>query len=316
MRVIEGLEALLALDLRARFGDTVEGRSVVAVGVFDGVHIGHQRLLHELLEMGSELKGAPTVLTFRGHPDGVLRGKAPPLLVSVPHRLRLLRRAGVLRLLLLEFDDWVRAMPARVFAERVLARSLRTTGLLLGYDSALGRDREGTPERFRALGREFGFEVRTGTPLLVDGAPVSSSAIRTAIRTGDLDLAQRLLGRLPSVLGTVVHGDQRGRRLGFPTANVVPQVPLLPPRGVYAVQVLLDGEILPGIANLGVRPTFEGDDPVLEVHLLGIERDLYGRELEVGFLKFLRPERAFEDEDALRAQIRVDVETARGLAQA
>lgn len=317
MRVIEGLDALLGLDLQARYGATLEGRSVVAVGVFDGVHLGHQRLLHELRELGSSLQGVPTVITFRNHPDQVLHEKSPPLLVSVPHRLRLLRRAGVQRLVLLDFDAWLMNMPARVFAQRILGQSLHARGLLLGYDSALGKDREGTPRRFAELGAELGFAVRTGSIFTVDDQPVSSTAIRAAIQRGDLDLAQRYLGRLPSVFGEVVHGDGRGQRLGFPTANVIAQVPLLPPRGVYAVQVILDGNVHAAVANLGVRPTFPGsEDPVLEVHLLDFKGDLYGRELEVGFLQHLRAERQFADAVELRAQIAADIAQARELGRA
>jgi riboflavin kinase/FMN adenylyltransferase len=312
MRLIEGLDAVLALDLPALYGDGLESWSVVAVGVFDGVHLGHQRLLHELLEMASALQGVPTAVTFRNHPDELLRGKAPPLLASVPHRLRLLRRAGVQRLVLLDFEPRLRAMTAQEFAERVLVRGLRARGLLLGYDSALGRDREGTPARFAELGAELGFAVREGAPFSVDGHRVSSSAIRAAVQRGDLSQAQRFLGRWPSAFGEVVRGAGRGRELGFPTANVAPQTSVLPPQGVYAVEAILGGEAIPGVANLGVRPTFRGgQDPVLEVHLLGFQGDLYGQVLEVCFLQFLRPEQKFADGAALRAQIASDVGRAR-----
>ena len=314
MRLIDGLDALLALDLRASYGATPASRSVVAVGVFDGVHLGHQRLLHQLLEMASVLQGMPTVVTFGNHPDQVLHGEAPPLLCSVPHRLRLLRRAGVQRLVLLQFEPRLQNMPAREFAERILGTALHARGLLLGYDSALGKDREGTPQRFRELGAEFGFEVRTGSPFEVDGRPVSSTAIRAAIARGDLALAQRFLGRYPGALGTVAKGHARGRELGFPTANIAPQSAVLPPNGVYAVEAILDGSVFPAIANLGRRPTFAGDPAAatwLEVHLFDFQGDLYGRELEVNFRQFLRPEQRFAGADELRAQIALDVARAR-----
>jgi riboflavin kinase/FMN adenylyltransferase len=314
MRLIEGLDAVLGLDLAALYGDSLEGHSVVAVGVFDGVHLGHQRLLHELLEMASASRGVPTAVTFQNHPDQVLRGTAPPLLVSVPHRLRLLRRAGVQRLVLLEFDDRLRALTAREFAEQVLVRGLRARGLLLGYDSALGRDREGTPARFRELGAQLHFAVREGEPFTVDGKPVSSTAIREAVLRGDLALAQRFLGRWPSVFGPVVQGAGRGKVLGFPTANVAPQTSVLPPNGVYAVEAILDGNVLPGVANLGTRPTFQGDaGAVLEVHLLDFAGDLYGKDLEVCFRQFLRPERKFNGASELQEQITRDVERARAV---
>lgn len=313
MRIIEGLEAVAAIDLVQLYGDGLESRSAVVVGVFDGVHLGHLRLIHELLEMASELQAVPTVVTFREHPDRVLRGEAPPLLVSIPHRLRLLRRAGVQRCVLLDFDARLRETTARQFAERVLL-PLRTQGLLLGFDSALGKDREGTPERFAELGRELGFVVRQAPPFLVDGQRVSSTMIRRAIQSGDLALAQRLLGRWPSALGPVVHGEGRGRNLGFPTANVVPQADVLPPPGVYVVQVIHDGEPLPGVANLGRRPTFDATAPgnvMLEVHLLDWSGDLYGAVLEVCFLARLRDERRFADAAELREQIAADVGRAR-----
>lgn len=316
MRLIEGLDALLALDLAGTYGETLPSRSVVAVGVFDGVHLGHQRLLHQLLEMASALQGVPTVVTFGNHPDEVLRGEAPPLLVSVPHRLRLLRRAGVERLVLLTFEPRLQNMTPREFAERILVRSLRARGLLLGYDSALGKDRAGTPQCFRELGVELGFEVHAGTPFEVDGQPVSSTAIRAAIQRGDLALAHRYLGRFPGAFGTVVHGASRGRGLGFPTANVVCEPAVLPPPGVYAVEALVDGKAWPAAANLGTRPTFgdrPGGDVLLEVHLLDFEGDLYGRELEITFRRLLRPERRFANADELRQQIRRDVEAVREL---
>lgn len=318
MRLIEGLSALQALDLRAALGDGPQSRSVVAVGVFDGVHLGHQRLLHDLLEMSARLHGVPTVVTFKNHPDQVLRGGAPPLLVSVPHRLRLLRRAGVQRLVLLDFEPRLQQMTAREFATDLLVGSLRASGLLLGYDSALGKDREGTPARFQELGAELGFEVRIGEPFVVDGRAVSSTRIRAAIQSGDLELSKRLLGRNPSTFGVVEHGFGRGRDLGFPTANLRPETPALPPHGVYAILAILDGNVLPGIANLGVRPTFGGDpaSALLEVHLFDFHGDLYGRELEVGFVAAIRAERKFDSAADLQQQIARDLEHARACLRA
>lgn len=319
MRLIDGLDALLALDLAATYGTAPASRSVVAVGVFDGVHLGHQRLLHELLEMASALQGMPTVVTFANHPDQVLHGQAPPPLCSVPHRLRLLRRAGVLRLVLLQFEPRLQNMTPREFTQRILVDRLHTRGLLLGYDSALGKDRAGTPQCFRELGAEFGFQVHTGAPFEVDGQAVSSTAIRAAIAQGDLARAQRFLGRLPGALGTVVHGDGRGQRLGFPTANVRTQPGALPPAGVYAVEAIVDGATHPAVANLGTRPTFAGADahgPVLEVHILDFAGDLYGRELEITFRQRLRGEQKFADVAALQAQITKDVAAARAALHA
>jgi len=310
MQVIEGFDTLLSLDLEATYGDGLASRSVVAVGVFDGVHLGHHRLLQQLLEMASSLQSAPTVVTFRNHPAQVLHGEAPPLLVSVSHRLRLLRRAGVQRVVLLEFEPRVRDLSPRDFATVVLHQSLRARGLLLGYDSALGKNREGTPQKFRELGAEFGFEVHTGAPFEVDAKPVSSTEIRSAIARGDLDLAQRYLGRFPGALGQVMHGDDRGKSLGYPTANVDAQVAVMPPEGVYAVEAILNGTVHLAVANLGPRPTFDSA-PGLEVHLLDYSGDLYGRELEVVFRRRLRDVRKFANADELCAQISRDITAAR-----
>ena len=312
MRVYAGLDAVLGLDLLQSGPPGVEGHSVVAVGVYDGVHLGHQKLLHELLLMSARLGGVPTVVTFRSHPDTLLKGNAPPLLVSVPHRLRLLRRAGVQRTALLDFDDRLRQTSAETFARNVLHRALNTRGLLLGFDSAMGRNREGTPERFAELGRDLDFEVAVGAPLDVDGETVSSTKIRAAIAGGDLDTAYRFLGRWPSVFGPVVHGDGRGRTLGFPTANVVPESAAIPPDGVYAVEVIRGGDTLPGVAHLGQRPTFDdAPDRGWRSTCSDFEGDLYGEDLEVSFLKNLRGARRFHNPAELEAQIRRDIEAAR-----
>lgn len=317
MRLIEGLDALRDLDLVSIYGDQDQNsHSVVAVGVFDGVHLGHLRLLHQLLEMASALGGMPTVVTFTNHPDQVLLGKAPPLIVSVAHRLRLLRRSGVLRLVQLQFEPRLQKMTAREFADELLVKRLRTRGLLLGYDSALGKDRQGTPQHFRDLGSEFGFQVATGAPFEVDGQPVSSTAIRQAITGGDLARARRFLGRFPGALGKVVHGEARGRKLGFPTANVALTSGALPPTGVYAVEAVVDGTTFAAVANLGTRPTFGNGDSCLEVHLLDFDGNLYDRELEVTFRQLLRGERKFAGPDDLKAQITKDVAATRACLRA
>lgn len=311
-QILRGFESLQQLDLDQEKG--LARHSVVTVGVFDGVHLGHQQLIFELLQFAAERQGVPTVITFENHPDQVLRGDRPAPISSVPHRMRLLRRAGVRRVVLLMFDDMLRNITAERFAKEVLHDALGCRGLLLGFDSAMGKDREGTPARFAELGNDLGFEVRTSKPLMLDGAPVSSTRIRAAVDAGDLDEAARLLGRRPTVLGEVVFGHQRGRSLGFPTANIHPEGQVLPPPGVYAVEVLCEGETWRGVANLGCRPTFEGADspPLLEVHILDRQDlDLYGRTLEVAFTQHIREVRRFADGEELSEQIRADIAAAR-----
>ena len=306
MLVLEGLDEIRRADLDARHGpDSPESRSATLVGVFDGVHLGHQRLLQQLLEMAAELQSTPTIVTFANHPDELLRGLRPDWIVSLPHRLRLLRRAGIRRVALLYFDDALRGMNAETFTRDVLV-SLGTRGLLLGHDGAIGKDREGTFPRMTELGAHFGFDVRQGEALEIEGRPVSSTSIRAAIRDGRLQDAQRLLGRWPAAFGEVVEGDKRGRRLGFPTANVVAQSLVLPPPGVHAVEVLHDGTPYPGVANLGARPTFDDSAPAadepprLEVHLFEFEDNLYGATLEVQFVARIRAERKFSGLEELK----------------
>lgn len=317
MRILEGLDALTGLDLTL-LGDGIASHSVVAVGVFDGMHLGHQRLIHDLLEMSTELQGVPTVITFGNHPDEVVSGQAPEPLISVPHRLRLLRRAGVQRLLLLEFDERIREITARQFAHDILYKALRTRGLLLGFDSAIGKNRQGTPAAFTELGKDYGFNVRTGQALAVEGLPVSSTRIRNAIKQGDLDGASRLLGRRPGAFGEVIHGNHRGHGLGFPTANLRPQHQVLPPSGVYAVEILHEGEQYKGVANLGICPTFDdhGTSPghsslSLEVHFLDFDVEIYGATLEITFVELLRQEQRFESAQQLQEQIAADILAAR-----
>ena len=295
------------------------GGSVVTIGVFDGFHLGHARVIGDTVTWARELGVAPAVITFREHPDAVLKGRAPRLIVSLQHRLLLLGRAGIAAAVVLDFDQRIQQISAEQFAGDVLARGLNARGLVLGHDAALGRGREGTPARFAALGRDLGFTVRTVAALHIDRATVSSTAIRSAIEGGDLDEAARMLGRPVSVLGVVVGGSQRGRLLGFPTANLDLMGEVRPPVGVYAVRGVLGSRTLAGVCNIGLRPTFaQGDRPeqrkeLLEVHLLDFHGDLYGQELEVQFVARLRGERRFENGAALAEQIGRDIAQARTL---
>ena len=303
-----------------------EGRSsVVSVGVFDGVHLGHQAILAANVREAGALGAEPTVVTFRDHPKGVLLGHAPRTLTSLEHRLELFRRAGVRRCVALTFDERLRQVPAERFTRDLLVGMLGARRFVLGFDSKFGRNREGTPERLR----EMGFDVVVVPKVLVADRPVSSTAIREAVELGDLESASRMLGRPVAVYGDVVAGDQRGRTIGIPTANLDLHHELHPPPGVYACRARIvaregepeDDRRRPAVANVGVRPTFENADgakdplPLVEVHLLDFSGDLYGRHLEVEFLAYLRAERRFPGPEALRSAIAADIERARALAR-
>jgi riboflavin kinase/FMN adenylyltransferase len=298
-----------------------ERGAVVSIGVFDGVHLGHQAILAANRNRARELAAAPTVVTFRGHPKGVLLGHAPRTLTSLDHRLDLFRRAGIEHALVLTFDEHLRDVSAEEFVDGLLVQRLAARAFVLGFDSKFGHDRRGTP----AWLRERGFDVTVVDKVQIGERAVSSTAIREAVELGDLDGARRMLGRPVSVLGTVVRGDALGHTLGFPTANLDLHHELHPPRGVYygwarvvppSTDDAAEGELrYPAVANIGFRPTIAASAPPrarVEAHLIDFEGDLYGRNLELAFLGRLRAEQRFNGPDELRAQIARDVAAARG----
>ena len=295
--------------------------SVVSLGVFDGVHLGHAAILAANVARAQELGSCPTVVTFRGHPKEVLLGRAPRTLTTLDHRLELFRRAGIEHTLVLSFDDDLRATSATDFVTDLLMEQLGARALVLGFDSKFGRNQEGTPE----LLRQMGFPVEVVEKVVVAQRAVSSTAIREAVGLGDLNGAGAMLGRPVSVLGTVVHGSALGRTLGFPTANLDLHHELHPPAGVYAGRAHLLAsdathdveETHLAVCNVGTRPTVQDPETgapgelMVEVHLLDYEGDIYDRRLELEFTKHLRSEQRFEGLDALKAQIRLDIDAAR-----
>ncbi|MAF66536.1 MAG: hypothetical protein CMJ84_12880 [Planctomycetes bacterium] len=293
-----------------------EDTAVVSIGVFDGVHLGHRAILEANLARAEALGARPTVVTFSGHPKAVLLGRAPRILTPLDHRLELFARAGVAHTLVLEFDEELRAVRAEDFVREVLVARLGAIAFVLGFDSKFGHDRGGTPVRLR----ELGCDVEVVPKVVAGERAISSTAIREAVELGDLTGAARMLGRRVSAFGKVVRGAELGRELGFPTANLDLDHQLHPPPGVYACFAHLQraadapAEPLPAACNIGYRPTVDEQappEPLVEVHLLGVERDLYGSHVELEFVARLRSERRFDGLDALRTQIGRDVERAR-----
>lgn len=279
-------------------------KTSLAIGVFDGVHLGHQRVIREALAAGN-----PTaVLTFDPHPMRVLRpGDAPLMLTSSEHKLTLFRQLGVDTCLLIKFDQAFSEMPAEKFIEQIGSCRQITVGARFRF----GHERTGTVALMEKLAARFGYTVNEIQSVLTpDGEMISSTAVRKHILAGNLDRAALMLGRRFTILGTVEHGDHRGHELGFPTANVNPHNEALPPDGVYAARVRLVDSWLPAVLNIGHRPTFAGKPRRLEVHLLDFDRGLYGQDLEVEFVQHLRAEKKFASIDELKAQIRADVELA------
>lgn len=299
MRRLDGLDSLGPAGLR---------EPVAAVGVFDGVHRGHRQLLYELCNWATAVGGEPCVLTFDRHPLTVLRGVEVPWILSLEQRLTELERHGVAHTAVLDFGA-IKDKTAEEFLREVLVERMGCRRLLLGFDSRIGKDRQGDAHTLPALGEAAGVEVRIASPVLDHkGEKVGSSAIRRALADGDLDRAANLLGRPVTVRAVVEKGAGRGRDLGAATANLPVAGLALPPDGVYLARAFLGAETAPAIANLGVRPTFrDGRGRTLEVHVPGWTGDLHGRALEVRLLRFVRPEQRFDDAGALKAQIEKDL---------
>ena len=292
--------------------------AVVSIGVFDGVHKGHQRILGDNIARATEYGALSSVVTFASHPKELLLGHAPRTLTTLEHRLELFRRVGVGHALVLQFDEEVRETPAETFISETLVKGMGAKAFVLGFDSKFGLDRVGTP----AFLRELGHEVHVSEKVVVSGRAVSSSAIREAVELGDLPGAEAMLGRRVSVFGEVVGGKGLGRQLGFPTANLDLHHELSPPTGVYACRARsidpeepnADQKRHDAVANIGYRPTVDevaSEMPQIEALLLDFEGDLYGQFLELEFVARLREERRFENLDALGAQITLDVAEAR-----
>jgi riboflavin kinase/FMN adenylyltransferase len=287
---------------------------VVTLGVFDGLHLGHQQLLKIALERAAGRRLA--VVTFDPHPRAVL---GPPkrhrLLSPLAERLQLLERWPIAAVAVLRFDRELAAMQYDDFVREFLVGALHARHLVLGFNLHLGFERRGTPERVAALGEELGFEVTRVGAVEVDGEPVSSTRIRHLLDEGRVEDAWRLLGRPYDLSGPVIRGAGRGRTLGIPTANfTVPEDKLLPANGVYVVGARVGDRLLRGALNVGLVPTFgTGGGPSVEVHLLDFDGDLYGHRLQVHLLHRLRAERAFRDAGELVAQIRRDLDLAREL---
>ncbi len=284
----------------------------LALGMFDGVHVGHQAVLARAVEAAARHGGMAGVMTFDPHPIRLLApDKAPSaVLTTLRHKAQLVSRLGIGLFVPLPFDAALAQLEADEFFQQLLAAPIRT--LAVGEDWRFGRDRRGDVEFLRARAAGAGFQLEVVPPVMMAGERVSSTRIRQAIRDGSLEAAGRMLGRPYTVCGQVVAGRKLGRQLGFPTANVASGEELTPPDGVWAVRVAMaGGEVLPAVANLGVRPTVDGTTRVLEVHVLDFSGDLYGCEIEVEFVRFLRPEQRFGSLELLREQIQEDAAAAR-----
>jgi riboflavin kinase/FMN adenylyltransferase len=308
MRLIRGLHNLRQTDRGC----------VATIGNFDGVHLGHRTVFQRLLARGRELGLPATVITFEPQPmEFFAPESAPARLTRLREKLAAIQDCGIERVMLLEFNPKLAGMGARDFVQRLLLDGLGVRYLLVGDDFRFGRGREGDYALLHAMGQagrndDSGFEVEDLHTITHGAERISSTRVRDALGRGDLEHARHLLGRPYRMQGRVSHGAKRGRSIGFPTANIDLHRRFSPVRGVYAVMVSgLGPTPLPGVANVGTRPTVNGKDYRLEVHLFDFDREIYGHHLEVEFQLKLRDEKRFESFDALKDQIQVDARVAR-----
>jgi riboflavin kinase/FMN adenylyltransferase len=280
----------------------------LALGNFDGLHRGHIKIIERLKRVAGERGVAAIVMTFDPHPPRVVRpDKAPPLLMTPAQKIEALSRAGVHGLAIVRFTHELSRWEPEQFVRDVLVEWLRVSEVWVGANFLFGRDRTGTFTLLRSLGARYGFRAEKIDPVRYKDFVVSSTRVRRLVGEGRVDEAGALLGHHYAIDGSVVAGDQRGRQIGFPTANLCTENELIPPHGVYATTAVVDGRAYASVTNIGVRPTFGGGGTTtIEAHLLNFDRDLYGRQLRLSFVQRLRDERAFENVDALRAQIASD----------
>jgi riboflavin kinase/FMN adenylyltransferase len=290
------------------------GPLFLAIGAFDGVHLGHQAVISTSARHAKGGGGTPVVVTFDPHPAKVLRpDDAPHLLTATQHKIALVRDLGVAHLLVLQFDRQFASTAPDEFVGQLVSNSRPLREICVGHEWSFGKGRAGNLALLKELGAASDFDVVGVPAVTVNGEVVSSTAIRRAVAAGDLIKATQMLGREYTILGTVKAGEKLGRKLGFPTANLSAHSEQFPPNGVYVAEARLGGALYRGVANLGYRPTVSTGKPerLLELHLFDLNKDIYGEEVDVRFLRYLRPEQKFENVEALAAQIARDVAEAR-----
>jgi riboflavin kinase/FMN adenylyltransferase len=293
------------------------GGTVVTIGNFDGVHLGHREIFRRVVARARELQAAATVLTFEPHPLRLLAPQRAPLRINTPvEKVRLIRASCIDLLVVLPFTRKLAALPATAFVDDILVGRLGVRHLVIGYDYAFGRNREGDAAFLAGAARRHGFGLEVLAPIQAGSVVYSSTRIRQTLLQGDVAGVVGVLGRHFTLDGRVVSGAGRGRRLGFPTANLATTKELLPREGVYAVRVRHGRRMYDGVVNLGHRPTFAGTGSTLEIHLLDFSGDLYGARLRLYFVDRLRDERQFPSAAALQAAIRDDIVRARRLLAA
>lgn len=304
MRIVRGLQSYPS--------EVAPG--VVALGAFDGIHLGHRSILGWAVRRGRELGAPALACTFDPRPMEVLQPERAPLAITtLDERLELIAGEGIDVTVVIDFTRALAAIEPETFIKDVVLGRLRAREIVVGFNHRFGRGARGDARLLEELAGRLGFRAHVVSPLVLDGRPVSSTEIRARLQAGDVESAARMLGREYSVSGEVVRGAGRGRTLGFATANLRPDRPLLVPLGVYAARVQVAGRWRPAVANVGQQPTFGENEIAVEAHLLDFSGDLYGQAMRLAFVKRLRAEQKFSSVEALRAQIAADAGAARAL---
>jgi riboflavin kinase/FMN adenylyltransferase len=300
MKVYKGLDHVFQIK-----------KPIITAGTFDGVHVGHRKIIQRIIQLAGQINGESVVVTFDPHPRIVLfpDDHQVQMITTLDEKLELLEKAGVQNVVMIPFTRDFSRITSFEFVKEILVGKLHVHQLVIGYDHQFGRNREGSIEQLIQLAPQFDFEIEEIPPQDIDDIKVSSTKIRNAILTGDIQTANMYLTRPFSFFGTVVKGQQIGRTLGYPTANIqlVEQLKILPGMGIYAVKVIIDHTVLNGMMNIGKRPTFENDGDInIEVHIFDLSHDLYGKKITIEVVDRIRDEQKFNDAESLRLQIQQD----------
>ncbi len=288
-------------------------KTVLTIGNFDGIHLGHQAILKDVVKKAGEVSGAPAVMTFNPHPQKIFRGIEPPIIVKFEERLKLIESFGIAVTFVVGRSKEFYRMSAEEFIEDIMIKSFSVIHIIVGNDFTLGKDRTGGIELLKKMGGKQGFGVSVQDDITMGGVLVKSTIIRNLIISGEVYRASLLMGRKFALKGSVTTGAGRGRELGFPTANIVFEGNLIPPNGVYVVQVMISGKQYGGVSNLGENPTFGDGKFAFEVHIFDFEGDIYGEEIEVSFVARIRGEEKFKEVSELVDQINKDIAFAKGI---
>ena len=290
---------------------------VTAIGNFDGVHLGHRAILKAAIDHARAAGGTAFALTFDPLPAKLLApARAPRLILTPDDKLETLRLSGIDGVIVLDFTLELSLLSPRDFVRDCLRGKIGVREVVVGHSVNFGHNRAGNAAMMVELGREFGFDTEVVGPFKIGGIEVSSTKVREAIAAGDLRGAARLLGRYHFLRGPVVRGRERGRTIGFPTANLASETECIPPDGVYATRVILDDGAYPAIANIGMRPTFSESERSIEAHIFDFTRDIYGVRIKLELVERIRAERKFDNADALKAQIALDLSKVREILSA